>query len=48
MFEGRIPIPVNGAQFAEVVYPLLIKIAQLSAKGSSVLPQLCPNQKSTI
>jgi hypothetical protein len=38
-------MPMNGAQLAKVVYPLLIKIAQLSAEGSGVLPQLCPNQK---
>ncbi len=38
-------MPVNGAQLAKVVYPLLVKIAQLSAERSGVLPQLCPNQK---
>ncbi len=41
-------MPVNGAQLAEVVYPLLVKIAELSAEGSRVLPQLCPNSKRTI
>jgi len=35
-------MPVNGAELAEVVYPLLIKVAKLSAEGSSVLPQLRP------
>jgi hypothetical protein len=48
IFESRIPMPVNGAELAKVVYPLLVKIAQLSAEGSGVLPQLCPNQKRTI